>query len=289
MLFPVLAILMLFRYVPMYGIQLAFKTYKLAGIAASPWVGLEHFQRMFVERDFWVAVKNTIVIALLKTVFGFPFPVILALMINEVMKPRFKRTLQTIYTFPHFLSWVVVSGLLLNLLGDSGVIKKLFVLVEPSFAESWNVLYNVSSFRTLLVLSDIWKEGGWGTILYLAAIASIDTCLYEASIIDGSNRLQKIIYVTLPGISRIIVLMFILNMGNIMNSNFDQVFNLYSPPVFKVGDVIDTYIYRITFQSSTIMDFGFSTAVGLFKSLINFAFLVVANYVSRFFGSDGIM
>ena len=289
MLFPVLALLVLFRYVPMYGIQLAFKTYKLAGIVASPWVGFEHFQRMFVEKDFWVAVSNTIVISLLKTVFGFPFPIILALMINEVIQPKFKRILQTIYTFPHFLSWVVVAGLVLNLLGDSGAIKKLAVSIVPSLRDSWNVLYDVKVFRTLLVASDIWKEGGWGTILYLAAITSVDPSLYEAATIDGCNRLQKITNVTLPGIIGIIVLMFILSMGNIMSANFDQVFNLYSPPVFKVGDVIDTYIYRLTFQSSTLMDYGFSTAVGFFKSLINYALLAAANYGSRLMGSDGIM
>jgi putative aldouronate transport system permease protein len=289
MLFPVLALIILFRYVPLYGIQLAFKTYKLAGIAASPWVGMEHFQRMFVEKDFWVAVNNTVIISLLKTLFGFPFPIILALMINEIAQPRYKRFLQTIYTFPHFLSWVVVAGLVLNLLGDSGAIKKVAVALSPSLRDSWNVLYDSKVFRSMLVFSDIWKEGGWGTILYLAAITSVDQSLYEAATIDGCNRLQKVLYVTLPGIVGIIVLMFILSMGNIMNANFDQVFNLYSPPVFKVGDVLDTYIYRMTFQSSTFMDFGFTTAVGFFKSIINFALLAAANYGSRAMGSDGIM
>ncbi len=289
MLMPVLALIILFRYVPMYGIQLAFKSYMLKGIAASPWVGVEHFQRMFIEKNFWLAVSNTVVISLLKTLFGFPFPIVLALLINEVMQPRFKRVLQTIYTFPHFLSWVVVAGLMLNLLGDSGAVKKLFVLADPSYQDGWNVLYDAKLFRTLLVASDIWKEAGWGTILYLAAITSIDPSLYEAATIDGCNRMQRIIHVTMPGIVGIVVLMFILNMGNVMNANFDQVFNLYSPPVFKVGDVVDTYIYRLMFQNSTQFDYGFATAVGLFKSVINFALLAVANYGSRAMGNDGIM
>lgn len=289
MLAPGLALIILFRYAPMYGIQLAFKTYKLAGIAESPWVGFMHFERMFAESAFWQATKNTIIISLLKILIGFPIPIILAILLNEIRSQTYKRTLQTIYTFPHFLSWVVVSGIVLNLLGDSGAIKKLAVLLDPSLSSTWNVLYDPSYFRLLLVGTDIWKEAGWGTILYLAAITSIDPELFEAATIDGCNRWQRIIHITLPGILGIIVIMFILSMGNIMNANFDQVFNLYSPPVYKVGDILDTYIYRLSFQSTTVMDYGFSTAVGLFKSVINFAFLAIANYTARALGYEGIM
>lgn len=289
MLFPALSLIILFRYAPMYGIQLAFKTYKLSGIASSPWVGFKHFDRMFMESNFWIAVRNTILISLLKILFGFPFPIILAILLNEIKAKAYKRTLQTIYTFPHFLSWVVVAGLVLNLLGDSGAVKKLVVNFNPELNATWNVLYNTKSFRLLLVLTDMWKEGGWGSILYLAAIAGIDPSLFEACTIDGGNRMQRILHVTLPGMSSIIIVMFILNMGNIMNANFDQVFNLYSAPVFKVGDVLDTYIYRLSFQSTTVMDFGFSTAVSLFKSVINFALLAVANYTVRATGNEGIM
>ncbi|MGI5851734.1 MAG: ABC transporter permease [Caldicoprobacterales bacterium] len=289
MLMPALLLIILFRYVPMYGVQLAFKTYKLSGIASSPWVGFTHFNRMFVESGFWQAVKNTIMISALKILIGFPFPIILAILLNEITLNKYKRTLQTIYTFPHFLSWVVVAGLILNLLGDSGAVKKIAVLLNPGLADKWNLLYNSSVFRLLLVLSDIWKEGGWGTILYLASITAIDPSLFEAATIDGCNRFQKIIYVTLPGMMGVIIVMFILSAGNIMNANFDQVFNLYSPPVYKVGDILDTYIYRLSFQSSTVMDFGFSTAVGLFKSVINFVLLTTVNYLARAMGSDGIM
>jgi putative aldouronate transport system permease protein len=220
---------------------------------------------------------------------GFPFPIILAILLNEVRQKAYKRTLQTVYTFPHFLSWVIVSGLVLNLLGDSGAAKKIATFFSPELKDTWNILYNSSIFRFLLVFTDIWKEGGWGSILYLAAIAGIDPSLYEAAIIDGCNRFQRIIHVTLPGIIGIIIVMFLLSVGNIMNANFDQVFNLYSPPVFKVGDILDTYIYRLSFQSTTVMDFGFSTAVGLFKSVINFALLTIANYTARAMGSEGIM
>jgi len=289
MLFPGLALVILFRYFPMYGIQLAFKTYKISGIASSPWVGFKHFERMFQESQFWISVTNTIIISFLKILIGFPFPIILAILLNEVRQKAYKRTLQTVYTFPHFLSWVIVSGLVLNLLGDSGAAKKIATFFSPELKDTWNILYNSSIFRFLLVFSDIWKEGGWGSILYLAAIAGIDPSLYEAAIIDGCNRFQRIIHVTLPGIIGIIIVMFLLSVGNIMNANFDQVFNLYSPPVFKVGDILDTYIYRLSFQSTTVMDFGFSTAVGLFKSVINFALLTIANYTARAMGSEGIM
>lgn len=289
MLFPGFALIVLFRYVPLYGIQLAFKTYRLSGIASSPWVGFKHFERMFHESGFWQAVNNTIIISLLKILFGFPFPIILAILLNEVRLKKYRRFLQTVYTFPHFLSWVIVAGLILNLLGDSGAVKKVAVLINPALVDKWNVLYNSSIFRYLLVFSDMWKEAGWSSILYLAAIASIDPSLTEAAIIDGCNRLQRIIYVTLPGIVDIIIVMFLLSVGNIMNANFDQVFNLYSPPVYKVGDILDTYIYRLSFQSTTVMDFGFSTAVSLFKSVINFVLLVGANYAVRVTGREGIM
>ncbi len=297
MLLPGLAVTVLFRYLPLPGIALAFKTFKpvfgktgLFGfLTASPWVGFTHFTRLFKESAFWVATGNTLYISLLKLIFGFPFPVILAIMINEMTLKKYKRVLQTVYTFPHFLSWVVLSGIILNLFGDSGVIKKVAVLFDPALQDGWNVLYNTAYFRTLLILSDMWKEGGWGTILYLAAITGIDPALNEAATIDGANRMQRILHITLPSIMDLVVIMFILQVGNMMNSNFDQIFNLYSAPVYKVADVIDTYVYRITFQSSTVMDYGFSTAVGLFKNVINFALLLAANYTSKAAGGDGIM
>ena len=202
---------------------------------------------------------------------------------------KYKRVLQTIYTFPHFLSWVVLSGIILNLFGDTGVIKKVAVIFDPQLQDTWNVLYNTAYFRTLLIVSDIWKEGGWGTILYLAAITGIDPSLNEAATIDGANRFQRIIHITLPSILDLVVIMFILSVGNMMNANFDQIFNLYSAPVYKVADVFDSYVYRLTFQSTTVMDYGFSTAVGLFKNVINFALLLGANYCSKAAGGDGIM
>lgn len=297
MLLPGLLVTILFRYLPLPGILLAFKTYKpvfgasgmFTFLKVSPWVGLEQFQRVFKEPAFWTATQNTIIISLLKLVVGFPFPIILSILISEMTLKKYKRVLQTVFTFPHFLSWVVLSGIMLNMFGDTGIIKKLVLLFDAEAGVGWNVLYNTRTFRTLLILSDVWKEGGWGTILYLAAITSIDPSLSEAATVDGANRFQRIWHITLPGMRDLIVIQFILSIGGMMNANFDQIFNLYSSPVYSVGDVIDTYVYRITFASGRAMDYGFSTAVGLFKNVINFGLLMAANYVSKLAGSDGIM
>ena len=297
MIGPALSLVFLFRYMPMPGIFLAFQTFKptFGGksiydfLLSSKFVGLQHFRRMLIEPGFWTAMRNTVVISLMKLAIGFPFPILLALMINEVYTRKYKKFMQTVFTFPHFLSWVVVAGIMLNIFGDSGAIKKIAVLFEPSFQNNWNLLYNTGIFRWFLVFTDIWKSAGWGTILYLAAIASVDQSLYEAATVDGCGRVKRIIHITMPGIVGMIVIMFILAVGNIMNANFDQVFNLYSAPVHPVGDVIDTYIYRLTFQSTTMMDYGFTTAVGLFKTVINFALLVTANFLARKAGHDGIM
>ena len=297
MVAPALSLVFLFRYMPMPGIYLAFETFKPTFgkgglydfLKSSDFVGFQHFRRMMIEPGFWIAFRNTIIISLMKIAIGFPFPIILSLMINEVYSRKYKRVVQTIYTFPHFLSWVVVAGIMLNIFGDSGVMKKIVVLFDPSVMNNWNFLYNSSYFRWLLVFLDIWKEAGWGTILYLAAITAIDQTLYEAATVDGCGRIMRIWHITLPGIMGMVVIMFILSVGGIVNSNFDQVFNLYSAPVHPVGDVIDTYIYRLTFQSSTLMDYGFTTAVGLFKTIINFALLISANFVARRAGYDGII
>ena len=181
-------------------------------------------------------------------------PITIAIAMNEVKNGPFKKISQSAMFFPYFLSWVVVSGIVLNLFGDSGVVKSVAVSFNPALAKNWNFLYNSSYFRPLLVFSDIWKEGGWGTILYLAAIAGVDPSLHEAAIVDGANRFQRIMHITLPEITSLIIIMLILSIGNMMNANFDQIFNLYSAPVLDVGDVIDTYIYGITFQSASAKD-----------------------------------
>lgn len=289
MLLPCMAFFIIFKYVPLYGIQLAFKDYMIAGIAESPWNNFEHFKYMMTEPEFIPALRNTLVISFYRILFGFPFPIILAIMINEVYMPRYKRVLQTIYTFPHFLTWVVMAGIMLNLLGSTGMVRKVAEIFVPGIGDNWNLLYNKAAFRSLLVISDIWKEAGWGTIIYLAAIAGIDQSLYEAATIDGCNRFQKIWYITLPGIINMIAIQFVLRVGAVMEGGFDQIFNLYKPPVYETGDIIDTYIYRLSFVENTGVDMGFTTAVGLFKNVINFILLVLANFVTKALGQETVL
>ena len=289
MLLPCMAFFIIFKYVPMYGIQLAFKDYVIKGIAASPWNNFEHFKYMMTEPEFLPALRNTLIISFYRILFGFPFPILLAIMINEVYMPRYKRVLQTIYTFPHFLTWVVMAGIMLNLLGSTGMVRKVAEIFVPGIGDNWNLLYNKAAFRSLLVISDIWKEAGWGTIIYLAAIAGIDQSLYEAATIDGCNRWQKIWYIALPGIVNMIAIQFVLRVGAVMEGGFDQIFNLYKPPVYETGDIIDTYIYRLSFVENTGVDMGFTTAVGLFKNVINFILLMVANFVTKALGQETVL
>jgi putative aldouronate transport system permease protein len=285
MLIPGLSFLLLFKYFPMYGIQLAFKRYMLnEGITGSPWVGLENFQYIWSEPAFWRAFKNTILISLMKLGLGFPIGIILALLINELKTKKYKRFLQTIYTFPHFLSWVIVSGIIFNFLGNTGALNS---LLDNLGLGQINFLMNKGIFRYLLVYSEVWKEAGWSTILYLAAIAGIDPTLYEAATVDGANRWHKIKYITWPGIQNIVVIMFIMTVGSIMVAGFNQVFNLYNEVVYDVGDIISTYVYRISFQQAP--DYGVSTAVGLFNGVVNFMLLMIANTVAKKFGKSGII
>ena len=291
MLLPALTFFVIFRYIPMYGLQLAFKSYVLKGIAASPWNDFAHFKYMFTEPGFMPAFRNTLILSFMRILVGFPVPIILAFLINECYTPRYRRVLQTVYTFPHFLSWVLLSGIILNLFGTNGMVRKVVYMFSQTAGENWNFLYDSSIFRWVLVVSDIWKEAGWGTIIYLAAIAGIDPSLYEAATIDGCNRWQRIWFVALPGIMGMVAIQFVLRVGGVMEGGFDQVFNLYTPPVYTVGDIIDTYIYRLSFgdASSSAPDFGFPTAVGLFKNVINFTLMMVANGVTKAMGQETIL
>jgi len=289
MLLPAMSYFIIFKYVPLYGIQLAFKDYSLRGIAASPWNDFAHFKRMVAEPGFIPAFRNTIIISFMRIGFGFPFPIILAMLINELRLPKYRRVLQTVFTFPHFLSWVLLAGIMLNLLGSTGMARKIVEIFNAQASADWNLLYDGSKYRWMLIITDIWKEAGWGTIIYLAAIAGVDQSLYEAASIDGCNRFQRIIYVMLPGIIGIIAIQFVLRVGFIMEGGFDQVFNTYTPPVYAMGDIIDTYIYRISFQRASNLNLGFPTAVGLFKNIINFALLITANSVVKAMGEETVL
>lgn len=277
--------LLIFAYIPMGGLILAFKTYKAKiGILGSPFVGMKHFNRLFGEADFWKAFFNTIQISFGRILFEFPFPIILAIFIGELKAGKLKKTIQTILTFPHFLSWVVVAAIVTNVFETSGIVNQIIQLFGH---EPITFLANKSLFRPLLYFTSIWKESGWTSIIYLSAIAAIDSSLYEAAAIDGAGKLQRIWHITLPGIKSAIVVQLLLSIGRMMNGGFDQIFNMSNPAVQNVVDILDTYIYRITFQTGC--DFGFSTAVGLFKSVINFTLLLIFDKVARKMGEQGIV
>lgn len=284
LLLPGLIWYTIFCYIPIGGLSLAFKDYKAnLGIWGSPWVGLANYDFVMRDPDFFQALVNTIVISLSRLIFQFPVPIILALLINEIRSTRYRKVLQTVFTFPHFLSWVIIASIMLNLLGNSGTVNS---VLKVFGMEPVNFLGDESLFRPLLYISENWKSAGWSAIIYMAAIAGIDTEQYEAATIDGAGRLQKMLYITLPSIKATIVVMFILAVGGIMNAGFDQIFNLSNAAVRDVSDILDTYIYRITFQSSA--DFSFSTAIALFKSIINFIFLISCDRISKLVGETGL-
>lgn len=287
-LLPV-AFFIIFSYVPMYGIVLAWKRYTLAGIMESPWIGWTNFQRMWVTPEFFRSISNTLIISFMRIVFGFPVPIIIALLVNEIRAPKYGRAMQIIYTVPHFLSWVVVGGMVTLVLGDGGAVKALLNSISPELAENYNLLYDAGAFRWLLVITANWKEAGWATIMYLAIIAGIDQSLYESATLDGCNRFQLMWNITLPMLSGIFCIQLIMSVGSVMNGSFDQVFNMMTASTQSTGDTIDTYIYRMSFQSNVAMDYGFTTAVGLFKNVINCILLFSANVITKRLGGTTII
>jgi putative aldouronate transport system permease protein len=285
LLLPAILYYIIFAYIPMYGVVLAFKNFKFnLGIVGSPWIGFDNFQTLIKYADFWVAFRNTVIISFGRLLFQFPVAIILALLLNEVVKSTMKRLFQTVLTFPHFISWVVLSGVLINLLGDSGIFNQMLVeLGMPKIA----LLIDASSFRWLLFITENWKEAGWGAIIYLAAISGINPELYEAAYVDGANRWQQLESITIPSIFSTISIMLILAIGGIMNGGFDQIFNLYSASVYNVADIIDTLAYRLGFQMGT--NYGLVTAIGLFKSVIGLIMLAGANYAVKKMGQEGLI
>lgn len=284
MLIPAISYYLVFKYEPMTGLVLAFKRYLAnRGIWGSPWVNLKNFQRIFITPDAIGAIINTLEISIGRLIFEFPIPIMLALMVNEIRGRRIKRLYQTIYTFPHFLSWVVVGAMVTNMFANSGSINQVIALLGGGRI---NFLASTDSFRPLLYVSANWKEAGWSAIIYMATITGLDPALYEAATVDGANRLQQTWYVTIPGISSTIVVLLILAVGRMMNAGFDQIFNLQNSAVKGVSEIIDTYIYNITFR--TTPDYGFSTAVGMFKSVINFTMLLLANTLVKRISGKGL-
>jgi len=285
MVIPAIIFIFIFSYIPMYGIIMAFKDYNIfKGLAESPWAGWKHFNMFFTAPEFTQVMRNTLVISFLKFFIGFPAPIILALMLNEVRNMFFKRIVQTVSYLPHFLSWVIVSGFVMSLLStDNGslniVMQKLNLIDEPvSFLSIPNY------FWTILVSTNVWKDIGFGSIVYLAAIAGVDTQLYEAAALDGANRFKQMYLITIPSILPVILIFMILAIGNLLNAGFEDILLLGSNPVVRdVADVLDTYVYRRGIQNSL---FSYATAVGLFKAIISVGLLTLANFLSRRAGSS---
>ena len=284
MLIPVIAYYVVFHYVPMYGAQIAFKDYKFnLGIIRSPWVGFEHFQYLFSLRSFKEIFRNTILISTYKLIFGFPAPIILAILLNELRIIPYKKAVQTVSYLPHFLSWVILAAIFTQLLSPStGALNILLTKLgfEPIF-----FLGNKSWFRSVLVFTSVWKGVGWGSIIYLASIAGINPEIYEAAIVDGAGRMRRIWHVTLPGLTPVITILLIFAIGRLTLDDFDQIFNLYNPSVYSVGDVISTYTYR---KGLVELQYSFSAAVGLFQNAISLVLIVIVNWVTKRFNEYGI-
>jgi putative aldouronate transport system permease protein len=277
MLLPALAYFIIFQYLPLWNAQIAFKDFKpLLGVWKSPFTGFDHFITFFKSFYFEQLIGNTIIISVLKLVVGIPMAIILALSLYETSFKRFRSLVQTVAYLPHFLSWVIMLGVLLMMLspGD-GLINS---IIKSSGGKPIAFLTSPDWFRFIVVASDIWKETGWATIIYLAALMGIDSTLFEAAQVDGASRIQRIWYISLPGILPVIVILTMLRLGHILNAGFNQIFVLYSLPVYSVGDIIDTWVYR-----SGILDFQLSlaTAVGLFKGVIGLVLILIANRVAK--------
>lgn len=280
MFLPIIVYYIVFKYAPLGGLIIAFKDYNLYdGIWSSPWAGLEHFQRLFSNPQTLNIIRNTLVLSVLNIVVGFPFPIIVAILLNEVRKRWFLRSVQTLVYLPHFLNWVIVGGIVVTIFAlERGIVNK---LLGTLFDYSFPFLYNELSWITIYVFAGVWKGAGWGAIIYLAALTSIDQHLYEAANLDGANKFRQIWHITLPCIRPTIVLLFILNIGNIMEVGFDQVWVLKNSVVSNVSEVISTYSYQTGLRGG---QFSMATAMGLFESLVGLLLVVTANRVARHFG-----
>ena len=275
LLLPV-ALVFVYSYIPMAGIVISFMDYKPAlGFAGSRFIGLEHFRTLFNNPQFSQALENTVVIAFWKIVFGLVVPVTFALLLNEVRNTAYKRVAQTVVYLPHFISWVLMSGIIIDFLSATGAMNQLLGLfgMEPVL-----FLLDNKLFKPVLIVTDIWKSFGWGTIIYMAALTGVDPNLYEAAAIDGAGRWKQTLHVTFPGILSTVVLKMTLSLGDVLNAGFDQVYNLMSPVTMQSGDILDTLIYRLGMENA---NFGLSTAVGLVNGVISLVLIISANRISK--------
>lgn len=283
LLFPGVVYYAIFRYWPIYGLSIAFKDYMpLQGILHSPWVGLKYFEKLFTSYDFTRVLANTIIISAYKLVFYFPVPILLALMLNETRHLGVKKVAQTLFYMPHFVSWVIMAGIVSAILSTDGIIN---TIIKYFGGTPRVFLSEEKSFRSILVLSSIWKEAGWNTVIYLAAITSVNPELYESAAIDGAGIISRMVHVTLPCIRNTIIITFILRLGSILDVGFEQVLLLYNVSVYSTGDIIDTYVYRMGLTKG---QFSLSTAAGLFKSVVGFILVVSSNWFIKRLGEEGL-
>lgn len=279
MFLPVIAYFLIFKYAPMGGLVIAFKDYNFAdGVFGSPWVGLGQFETLFSNPQTLQIIRNTFVLSVLSLLIGFPFPILLAILLNEARRMWFKRAVQTLVYLPHFLSWVIVSGIVITIFSTEGVVND---ALAPFLGEPFAFLYDRNSWLAIFIGSGIWKGAGWGAIIYLAALSSIDPSLYESASIDGANKWKQIVHITLPGIAPTIVIVFILSVGNVMEVGFDQVYTLQNSAVFSTSEVISTYTYKIGLQN---LQFSLTAAMGFFESAIGLILVLITNAVARRFG-----
>ena len=281
---PVVVYFIIFNYIPMAGLVLGFEKFTpKAGVFLSEWVGLKNFISYFTSYYFARLLKNTFLLSFFNLLFNFPAPIILALLLNEVANKYFKKVIQTISYMPHFISTVVIAGIIIDFVNSDGVITN--ALASLGIVEKKNLLSVPSYFRPIYILSDMWQQIGYGSIIYLAALSGVDQELYEAARIDGAGRWKQTIHITIPGIAPTITIMLIMRMGQLMSVGMDKILLLYNPLIYETSDVISTFVYRKGIQEA---DYGYSTAVGLFNSVVNFALLLIANTFSRKFGETSL-
>lgn len=276
MLLLPIAYFLIFHYGPMFGNLMAFKEYSIMkGVFGSPWAGFKYFEQFLFNDYFWKVVKNTLILNIYSLIFYFPAPILFAVLLNELISSRFRRAIQTISYIPHFLSTVVVAGMLVNFLSVSGMINQ---VIEFFGGSATTFLSQASWFRTIFIGSEIWQGLGWSSIIYMAALTGIDPGLYEAATIDGANRWHKIRHITLPGIATVVTIMLLLNVGHMLSVGFEKILLLYSGPTYETADVIQTFVYR---RGLIDADFSFAAAVGIFQSVISLVLIVGANQLSK--------
>lgn len=283
-LFPGILYFIIFKYVPMFGLLMAFEDYKPhLGFMNSSWVGLKHFERFFSEPQFWMLFRNTILLAIYNLVFFFPLPIVLALMLNEVRIGIFKRFAQTLLYLPHFVSWVVAVGIFYVLFTtEGGVVNE---LIQKMGVEKIPFMLSEDWFRPMIISQSIWKEAGWGTIIFLAALSGVDLQLYEAARMDGAGRWRQLWHITLPAIRSTIVILFILRLGSFLDTGFEHIFLMLNSMNREVGEVFDTFVYM---KGLTQGQYSYSAAVGMFKSLVGLVLVLGSNWIAKKFGEEGV-